>query len=109
MDPAFSKPFPPGFLPSHDSRSVADPPVLCPVVLARDRLTRAKPLFIKAAEKRASCLWNGPVVARGMTSAVRYAARAWIRREPHHQLFEHRTRREQVRIVRYADIMFAVS
>ena len=47
-----------------------------------------------------------PVVVRGMTSAVREAAHAWIRREPPHQSFEHRMPwPEHVHIVRCSDIM----
>jgi hypothetical protein len=65
MDPAFSKPFPPGFLRSHDSRSVADPPLLCPVVLAKNRLTRAKPLFVRAAKKRARDCGTVPCLREG--------------------------------------------
>jgi len=65
MDPAFSKPFPPGFLPSHDSRLVADPSRVCPVVLIRDRLTRAKPLFVRAAKKSARACGAVPWMREG--------------------------------------------
>ena len=34
MDPAFSKPFPPEFLPSHDLDQLPDPPPFCPAVMA---------------------------------------------------------------------------
>jgi hypothetical protein len=107
MDPAFSKPFPPGFLASHDGRSVADPPSLCPAFWQEIGLTRAKPLFFRTAQKRGLVFVDGPVVARGMTSAVREAAHAWIRREPPHQSFEHRTP-WLGSIVRRTDIMIFV-
>jgi hypothetical protein len=48
MDPAFSKPFPPGFLRSHDGRSDADPSVRCPALLARDRLDESEAVVLRS-------------------------------------------------------------
>ncbi len=36
MDPAYSKPFPPEFLPSHDGYQLPDPPFGCPAFVAGD-------------------------------------------------------------------------